>query len=230
MDCRLSGRWTQRRPRRGGPSSFSCIARSRQEPPSSGALGKDQRMRSGKISGKRFAGGHANDGITSSPNGAWCAERPQLVFCGMCVTLSARCLRRHGGRPAKGARSSPIPPCARLCRPSSLSPRRDEETLRWPIKLHPYASRCDVSHRKRPPKDRRAWFRQSWSVASLFGNSLRSFRSFFTDGLGVAAAPARSLNFSPLNAITPFDLDARDRKRDSDRWPLFDGGPILRSG
>jgi hypothetical protein len=67
-----------------------------------------------------------------------------------------------------------------------------------------------------------------WSVASLFGNGLRSFRTFLANGFGVAAASARSLNFSPLNAITPFDLDARDRN--SYRRPLFDGGPILRSG
>jgi hypothetical protein len=30
-----------------------------------GALGKDQRMRGGKIGGKRFRGGHDDDGITS---------------------------------------------------------------------------------------------------------------------------------------------------------------------
>jgi hypothetical protein len=47
---------------------------------------------------------------------------------------------------------------------------------------------------------------------------------------GVAAATARSLNFPPLNAITPFNLDARDRKRDSYGGPLFDRGPILRYG
>jgi hypothetical protein len=50
------------------------------------------------------------------------------------------------------------------------------------------------------------------------------------DEFAILAASARSLNFSPLSAITPVDLDARDRKRDSYRWPLFDGGPILRSG
>jgi hypothetical protein len=53
---------------------------------------------------------------------------------------------------------------------------------------------------------------QGGLVASLFGNSLRSCRPFLSDGLRIAAAAARSLNFPSLDAITPFDLDAWDGK------------------
>jgi hypothetical protein len=66
-------------------------------------------------------------------------------------------------------------------------------------------------------------------VASLFGNSLRSFRPFLSDGLRIAAAAARSLNFASLDAITPFDLDAWHGKWDSYGGSLLNDRPILRT-
>jgi hypothetical protein len=67
-------------------------------------------------------------------------------------------------------------------------------------------------------------------VASLFGNRLRSFRPFLSDGLRIAAAAARRLHFPSLDAITPFDLDVWDWKWDNYRGSLLNYGPILRTG
>ena len=79
-------------------------------------------------------------------------------------------------------------------------------------------------------RDWRAEFQQVGSVTSLFGNGLRSFRTFLANSLRVAAAAARSLNFPPLHAVAPFDLDAWHGKWGSYRRPLFDDGPILGAG
>jgi hypothetical protein len=87
----------------------------------------------------------------------------------------------------------------------------------------------NVGVTRRPSKDRRAEILKGL-VASLFGNSLRSFRPFLADGRRIAAAAGLSLNFPSLDAITPFDLDAWDGKWDSYRWSLLYGRPILRTG
>jgi hypothetical protein len=111
-----------------------------------------------------------------------------------------------------------------------LNRRKNQERLRRPIELHSCASRCGVNRGNARRRIGGRGFGKVVQVAPLFGNSLRSFRTFLADGLGVAAAAARGLNFPPLDTVTPFDLDARDRKRDSYRGPLLDGGPILRTG
>ena len=75
-----------------------------------GALGKDQRMRSGKISGKQFAGGHADDGITSVTICKPKNVTPPTSVATSPADVSNRC--RTEGNPVVPARSSPRHPLA----------------------------------------------------------------------------------------------------------------------